>query len=136
MDTPAELNEMIDQWDEQDDARRIRSRPCTIGKYFATEQPLLAPLREEAFATGRLSTPRGDGYSQICVRINRCSVPVRLIGRTVASCSTPLSSWSTTAARKSPGTKGSLLAMGPARTRPLPGSPDPQARGLARCHGP
>ncbi|PVC80849.1 IS21 family transposase [Streptomyces sp. CS014] len=83
VDTLAELNEMIDQWDEQDDARRIRSRPRTIGEYFATEQPLLAPLPEEAFETGRLSTPRVDRYSQICVRMNRYSVPVRLIGRTV-----------------------------------------------------
>ncbi|MFD5326845.1 hypothetical protein [Streptomyces sp. NPDC127092] len=46
---------------------------------FATEQPLL----EDPFETGRLSTPRVDRYSQICVRMNRHSVPVRLIGRTV-----------------------------------------------------
>jgi transposase len=81
--TLAELNEMIDRWDQQDDARRIRSRPRTIGEYFAAEQPLLAPLPEEPFETGRLSTPRVDRYSQICVRMNRYSVPVRLIGRTV-----------------------------------------------------
>ncbi|WP_254407395.1 DUF5395 domain-containing protein [Streptomyces sp. GMY02] len=63
--------------------RRIRSRPRTIGEYFAAEQPLLVPLPEEPFETGRLSTPRVDRYSQICVRMNRYSVPVRLIGRTV-----------------------------------------------------
>lgn len=79
----AELNAMIDRWDQEDDARRIRSRPRTIGEYFAAEQPLLAPLPEEPFETGRLSTPRVDRYSQICVRMNRYSVPVRLIGRTV-----------------------------------------------------
>lgn len=83
MATLAELNEMIDRWGQQDDARRIHSRPRTIGEYFAAEQPLLAPLPEEPFETGRLSTPRVDGYSQICVRMNRYSVPVRLIGRTV-----------------------------------------------------
>ncbi|MFD7123947.1 IS21 family transposase [Streptomyces anulatus] len=81
--TLAELNEMIDRWDQQDDARRNRSRPRTIGEYFAAEQPLLVPLPEEPFETGRLSTPRVDRYSQICVRMNRYSVPVRLIGRTV-----------------------------------------------------
>ncbi|MFJ5851288.1 IS21 family transposase [Streptomyces sp. NPDC092903] len=81
--TLAELNAMIDRWDQEDDARRIRSRPRTIGEYFAAEQPLLAPLPEEPFETGRLSTPRVDRYSQICVRMNRYSVPVRLIGRTV-----------------------------------------------------
>jgi hypothetical protein len=83
VDTLAELNVMIDRWDQEDDARRIRSRPRTIGEYFAAEQPLLAPLPEEPFETGRLSTPRVDRYSQICVRMNRYSVPVRLIGRTV-----------------------------------------------------
>ncbi|MFB7501406.1 hypothetical protein ACFC09_43230 [Streptomyces sp. NPDC056161] len=83
MATLAELNEMIDRWDQQDDARRIRSRPRTIGEYFAAERPLLAPLPEEPFETGRLSTPPVDRYSQICVRMNRYSVPVRLIGRTV-----------------------------------------------------
>jgi transposase len=83
VDTLAELNARIDRWDQEDDARRIRSRPRTIGEYFATEQPLLAPLPEEPFETGRLWTPRVDRYSQICVRMNRHSVPVRLIGRTV-----------------------------------------------------
>ncbi|MGE7388192.1 IS21 family transposase [Streptomyces sp. NPDC004126] len=83
VDTLAELNAMIDRWDQEDDARRIRARPRTIGKYFMAEQPLLVPLPEEPFETGRLSTPRVDRYSQICVRMNRYSVPVRLIGRTV-----------------------------------------------------
>lgn len=83
VDSLALLNAMIDRWDQEDDARRIRSRPRTIGEYFAAEQPLLAPLPEEPFETGRLSTPRVDRYSQICVRMNRYSVPVRLIGRTV-----------------------------------------------------
>ncbi|MFH9757280.1 IS21 family transposase [Streptomyces griseus] len=83
VDTLAELNAMIDRWDQEDDARRIRSRPRTIGEYFAADQSLLVPLPEEPFETGRLSTPRVDRYSQICVRMNRYSVPVRLIGRTV-----------------------------------------------------
>ncbi|MFJ7280986.1 IS21 family transposase [Kitasatospora sp. NPDC098663] len=79
----AELNEMIERWDEEDDARRIRSRPRTIGEYFAAERPLLAPLPEEPFETGRLFTLRVDRYGQVSVRTNRYSVPVRLIGRTV-----------------------------------------------------
>lgn len=81
--TLAELNAMIERWDEADDARRIRSRPRTIGEYFAAEQSLLAPLPEEPFETGRLFTLRVDRYSQISVRTNRYSVPVRLIGRNV-----------------------------------------------------
>ncbi|MGW4652675.1 IS21 family transposase [Kitasatospora sp. NPDC004289] len=81
--TLAGLNAMIDRWDEEDEARRIRSRPRTIGEYFAAERSLLAPLPEETFETGRLFTPRVDRYSQIGVRNNRYSVPVRMIGRTV-----------------------------------------------------
>ncbi|MFI9601482.1 Mu transposase domain-containing protein [Streptomyces sp. NPDC052043] len=74
---------MIERWDEADNARRTRSRPRTIGEYFEAERPLLAPLPEEPFETGRLFTLRVDRYSQISVRTNRYSVPVRLIGRRV-----------------------------------------------------
>ncbi|MEU5342949.1 IS21 family transposase [Streptomyces sp. NPDC020766] len=79
----AELNAMVDRWDEEDDARRIRSRPRTIGEYFAAEQPLLKPLPAEPFETGRLFALRVDRYGQISVRTNHYSVPVRLIGRRV-----------------------------------------------------
>ncbi|MEU2379333.1 IS21 family transposase [Streptomyces misionensis] len=79
----AELNELVDQWDLHDGCRRIGARPRTIDEYFAVEQPLLAPLPDEPFETGRLFTPRVDRYSQITVRTNRYSVPVRLIGRKV-----------------------------------------------------
>ncbi|MFB9968301.1 IS21 family transposase [Sinosporangium siamense] len=77
----AELNEMIDLWDLQDQARRIGSRAHTIGEYFATEQPLLRPVPQEPFETGLLLPVRVDRYSQITVRTNRYSVPARLIGR-------------------------------------------------------
>lgn len=40
----AELNAMVERWDEEDDDRRIRSRPRTIGEYFAVERPLPQPL--------------------------------------------------------------------------------------------
>jgi transposase len=79
----AELNEMVEQWDLHDGRRRIGSRPRTIDEYFADEQPLLRPLPEEPFETGRTFTPRVDRYSQIAVRTNRYSVPVRLIGKRV-----------------------------------------------------
>ncbi|MHC3394508.1 IS21 family transposase [Streptomyces lavendulocolor] len=79
----AELNEMVEQWDLHDGRRRIGSRPRTIDEYFAVEQPLLMPLPDEPFETGRMFTPRVDRYSQITVRTNRYSVPVRLIGKRV-----------------------------------------------------
>ncbi|MGW7081433.1 Mu transposase domain-containing protein [Streptomyces sp. NPDC054866] len=79
----AELNEMVEQWDRQDDARRIGARPKTVAEYFGLEQPLLMPLPEEPFETGRVFTPRVDRYGQIPVRTNRYSVPIRLIGKRV-----------------------------------------------------
>ncbi|WP_240654175.1 hypothetical protein [Streptomyces sp. AcE210] len=83
VDSLAELNEMVDQWDLHDGHRRIGSRPRTVDEYFAVEQPLLMPLPQEPFETGRLFTPRVDRYSQITVRTNRYSVPIRLIGKRV-----------------------------------------------------
>ncbi|MER5217807.1 hypothetical protein ABT063_46725 [Streptomyces sp. NPDC002838] len=41
------------------------------------------PLPQEPFETGRVFTPRVDRYSQIAIRTNRYSVPVRLIGKRV-----------------------------------------------------
>lgn len=74
---------MVDQWDLHDGHRRIGSRARTVDEYFAIEQPLLMPLPQEPFETGRLFTPRVDRYSQIAVRTNRYSVPTRLIGKRV-----------------------------------------------------
>jgi transposase len=83
VDSLAELNAMVERWDAEDDDRRIRSRPRKIGEYFAVERPLLQPLPEEPFETGRLFSLRVDRYAQVSVRTNRYSVPVGLIGRTV-----------------------------------------------------
>jgi transposase len=83
VDSLAELNALVDAWDAADDARRIGARPRTIGEMFALEAPLLRPLPEEPFETGRWFTPRVDRFSQVTVRTNRYSVPVRLIGRRV-----------------------------------------------------
>ncbi|MFJ6493716.1 Mu transposase domain-containing protein [Streptomyces californicus] len=83
VDSLAELNEMVDQWDLHDGHRRIGSRPRTVDEYFAVERPLLMPLPEKPFETGRLFTPRVDRHSQINVRTNRYSVPTRFIGKRV-----------------------------------------------------
>jgi transposase len=79
----AQLNDMIDGWDHEDLDRRIGTRPRTVGEMFAAEAPLLAPLPDEPFETGRWFTPRVDRYAQITVRTNRYSVPAWLIGRQV-----------------------------------------------------
>ncbi|MFD2796451.1 IS21 family transposase [Promicromonospora vindobonensis] len=82
--TLAELNEMVDAWDRSDDARRIGGRARTVGEMFAIEQPLLAPLPDEEFETGKWSHQRVDRYAQINVRTNRYSVPVRFASRKVS----------------------------------------------------
>jgi len=79
----AELNALIEGWDIADEARRIGTRPRTVGEMFAIEVGLLRPLPDEPCETGRWFTPRVDRFSQISVRTNRYSVPVRLIGRRV-----------------------------------------------------
>lgn len=81
--TLADLNARIDQWDVEDEDRRIHTRAHTIGQAFATEKPLLKPLPGEEFETGRWFHPRVDRYAQITVRSNTYSVPARLIGRQV-----------------------------------------------------
>jgi transposase len=83
VDSLAELNAMVECWDVADDARRIGTRPRTVGEHFAVEQPLLKPLPDEPFETGLQLSVRVDRYAQITVRTNRYSVPVRLIGRKV-----------------------------------------------------
>ena len=79
----AELNALVDAWDHGDDARRIGSRARTVGEHFTAEQPLLAPLPVDEFETGRRFTPRVDRYAQVTVRMNKYSVPARMVGRQV-----------------------------------------------------
>ncbi|MFD0207039.1 MULTISPECIES: IS21 family transposase [Saccharothrix] len=83
VDSLAELNVLVDQWDAADQHRRIGSRVRTIGEMFAVEAPLLRRLPVEPFETGRWFAPRVDRYAQVSVRTNRYSVPARLIGRQV-----------------------------------------------------
>ncbi|MFJ1964116.1 Mu transposase domain-containing protein [Streptomyces massasporeus] len=102
----SQLNAMIEQWDEEDKQRRIGSRPRPVSEYFAVERPLLQPLPDEPYETGRLFSLRVDRFSQISVRTNRYSVPVRLIGRTLRAMLHASERWSTTASRRSPATNG------------------------------
>jgi hypothetical protein len=83
VDSVAELNAMVDAWDIEDEQRRIGTRAHTVAEHFATEQPLLHPLPDEAFETGRWFTPRVDRYAQITVRMNTYSVPAQYVGRQV-----------------------------------------------------
>ncbi|MFK0026153.1 Mu transposase domain-containing protein [Streptomyces sp. NPDC090798] len=54
-----------------------------MSEYLTVERPTLQPLPDEPFETRRLFSLRVNRFSQINVRTKRCSLPVRLIGRTV-----------------------------------------------------
>lgn len=77
------LNAWLIDVDDAELSRRIGVRPRTIGEDFAREAGLLAALPDEPFTLGVTLTPRVDRYSMITVRMNRYSVPARLIGRKV-----------------------------------------------------
>src|SRR4051795_3029185 len=65
VDSFEQLKAMVDEGDAAEDARRIGTRPHTIGEHFAVEQPLLLPLPAETFETGSWLTSRVDRFSQI-----------------------------------------------------------------------
>lgn len=79
----AELNARIREYDDRDHARRIGTRIRTVGQDFADEQTLFAPLPFERFDPGLVLHPRVDRSSLITVRMAKYSVPARLIGRQV-----------------------------------------------------
>ncbi|WP_026378233.1 IS21 family transposase [Agromyces italicus] len=83
VDTLAELNERIRDYDARDHDRRIGTRIRTVGQDFADEQALLGPLPFERFDPGLVLHPRVDRSSLITVRMAKYSVPARLIGRQV-----------------------------------------------------
>lgn len=77
----AELNSMLSAADDADDARRIGTRPQTVGQMFATELPLLRELPIERFETGIEVMTTVDRHARVTVRQVHYSVPARLIGR-------------------------------------------------------
>ncbi len=83
VDSIAELNELLERYDDADDHRRIGDRANTVGDDFALEAPLLTPLPVEPFETGITLSPRVDRSARVTVRQTRYSVPAKLIGRRV-----------------------------------------------------
>jgi transposase len=83
--TLAELNARIRAGCEADLERRIVGRSETVGQALARERPLLRPLPAEPACTDELSSVRVDSKALVCVRQNRYSVPVALVGRRVTA---------------------------------------------------
>jgi transposase len=79
----AELNALLESWDDADDARRVANRTMSVGHDWATERALLRPLPDEPFDTTLALTPRVDRYAQVMVRCCQYSVPARFIGHRV-----------------------------------------------------
>ena len=83
VDSIAELNVLLELWDETDDARRVGNRTMSVGHDWALERPLLRSLPDEPFETALTLTPRVDRYAQVMVRCCQYSVPARFIGHRV-----------------------------------------------------
>lgn len=85
-----ELNGMIAEADQAEDARVISGRSLvdgrrlTIGERFGSEQSHLAPLPDSPFEAVVLLECRVDHKARICVRQAFYSVPAHLVGRRVA----------------------------------------------------
>jgi hypothetical protein len=79
--TLAELNARLRIGCEQDLGRRIAGRSETVGEAFARERPVLRALPAEPAQTDEDATARVDAKALVCVRQNRYSVPVGLVGR-------------------------------------------------------
>ena len=80
VDSIEELNALLQDWDDADDARRIGNRTMSVGHDWAFERELLRTLPAEPFDTALTLTPRVDRYAQVMVRCNQYSVPARFIG--------------------------------------------------------
>jgi transposase len=83
VDSLAQLNDRIRQWDLDDENRRVNDRIRTVAQDFALERPLLAEVTAERFEPGLALTPRVNRSSLVRVRTANYSVPARMIGRPV-----------------------------------------------------
>lgn len=81
-----ELNDLIRDWETEDEARRLAGKTSTVGADHQTERDQLAPLPVERFEPGLVLHPRVDRSAMITVRMMRYSVPAHLIGRKVRVC--------------------------------------------------
>lgn len=83
VETLAELNAAIEAVDAAEDARRIGTRPSSIGEDFAAEAACLLALPAEPFDTTRHLPVRVDTKARVCVRQCFYSVPARLAARRI-----------------------------------------------------
>jgi transposase len=85
VDSLRELNERLEDACLGDLKRRIAGRSETVGEAWRREARALRPLPLEDFDPSELASPRVDQKALVCVRQNRYSVPVALVGLRVAA---------------------------------------------------
>lgn len=81
VETMEELNDLLDDIVESDDARHIAQRFLTVSEHFQLETMMLQPLPVDVFDCRLLLICRVDTKSRVCVRQCFYSVPVRYAGR-------------------------------------------------------
>lgn len=81
VDSLAELNERIRDWDLRDEQRRIGMRITTVAHDLQVDRAQLAALPRDRFDPGLELYPRVDRSALVTVRQAKYSVPVRFIGR-------------------------------------------------------
>lgn len=79
----AELNALLAEADQTDEARHIDRRLETVGAMAAGERPFLRSLPAEPFDATVALRPKVDRKARIAVRGSHYSVPARLAGRRV-----------------------------------------------------
>ncbi|MDX6429342.1 MAG: hypothetical protein QOE54_1708 [Streptosporangiaceae bacterium] len=81
VDSLAELNARMREWDHRDEERHIGMRTTTVAQDFTAERGRLNPLPRDRFDPGLELYPRVDRSALITVRMARYSVPVAYINR-------------------------------------------------------
>ena len=81
VDSLAELNARIRDWDLRDENRRIGQKITTVAHDFQADRERLAALPRDRFDPGLELYPRVDRSGLVTVRQAKYSVPVRFIGR-------------------------------------------------------
>lgn len=85
VDSLAELNERLEDACFRELGRRIAGRQETVGEALRRETRELRPLPVEDLDTAEQASPRVDQKALVCVRQNRYSVPVALVGLRVSA---------------------------------------------------
>lgn len=85
VDSMMELNELLEEACWKDLERTITGRGMTVGDALMLERRLLNTLPRERYDTAEQATPRVDYKAMVCVRQNRYSVPVGLVGMRVTA---------------------------------------------------